>query len=415
MTTGAPPGGRRPWRLLVGALLAGSPLLIATLLTLVLPGRPERAPEPAAPALDLSPVPWTGLRDWPQDDPTGALAAFRRSCEVLRRRPAGDAMGRDPRFGAVADWLGPCDRANAVPADAAAVRGFFEADFVPLAASDGGEAEGLFTGYYEPLLMGARAPDERFRFPLHRRPADLVTVELARFDAELEGRRLVGRVVEGRLLPYPDRAEIDRGTLAGQGAELLWVDDPIAKFFLQIQGSGQVELPDGSRVRVGYAEQNGHPYRAIGRDLVEMGAIPRAQVSMQAIRDWLRAHPEQAQEVMAKNRSYVFFQELPELAAADGPLGAQNVPLTPGRSLAVDRRFLPLGVPIWLETTAPMPTGTVPFNRLVVAQDTGGAIRGPVRGDVFWGAGDEAEHAAGHMQSRGRYFVLVPRALALTS
>ena len=215
--------------------------------------------------------------------------------------------------------------------------------------------------------------------------------------------------------PYADRAAIDAGALAGRELELLWVDDPVDRFFLEIQGSGQVRLPDGETVRVGYADQNGRPYRAIGKDLIESGAIPREQMSMQAIRAWLEANPKQAPAMMAKNPSYVFFTELTELAAASGPLGAQGVPLTPGRSLAVDRKFLPLGAPIWVDTVAPEPRGRAPVARLLVAQDTGGAIRGPVRGDVFWGAGPQAEHLAGHMKSPGRLFILLPRELSPTS
>jgi membrane-bound lytic murein transglycosylase A len=284
-----------------------------------------------------------------------------------------------------------------------------------LAASDHGEREGLFTGYYEPLLMGSRQPDKRFHIPLHRRPDDLIQVDLGRFDSDLEGRRITGRVIDQRLLPYPTRAEIDAGALDGKSLEMLWVDDDVAKFFLQIQGSGQVQLPDGSRIRVGYADQNGQPYRAIGRDLLDMGALAKGTVSLQSIRAWLEQHPDQAQTVMEKNRSYVFFRELPDVPGAEGPPGAQGVPLTPGRSLAVDRRFLPLGVPIWLETSAPSPNGPKPLDRLVVAQDTGGAIRGPIRGDLFWGTGSDAEYGAVHMQSRGRYYLLVPRALAPAS
>jgi membrane-bound lytic murein transglycosylase A len=242
-----------------------------------------------------------------------------------------------------------------------------------------------------------------------------VAVDLGEFDESLNGRRIAGRVVDGRLRPYLDRAAIDRGGLAGRGLELLWVDDAVGKFFLQVQGSGLVELADGRRLRIGYADQNGRAYRAIGRDLVEMGELAREEVSLQTIRDWLRAHPERAQELMERNPSYVFFRELGDAATTPGPLGAQNVALAPERSIAVDRRFVPLGVPLWLDTTAPYPEGERPFRRLLVAQDTGGAIKGPVRGDVFWGSGERAEHIAGHMRSRGRWFALLPRALVPTS
>jgi membrane-bound lytic murein transglycosylase A len=376
----------------------------------------ERKEVRKEPALELVPVTFAALPGWGEDEPSEALEAFRQSCKALGKRDPGKGMGGSGGFaGVTGDWLPACTAAKAVPATPEAARAFFEAAFVPFQATDRGEGTGLFTGYYEPLLTGARAPDARFRYPLLKRPADLVSVDLGQFDPELQGRRIAGRVEQGRLQPYPDRAAIERGALAGHDLELLWVDDDIAKFFLEIQGSGQVRLADGGIVRVGYADQNGHAYRAIGRDLIEMGAIPKEKMSMQAIRAWLEANPEQAPAVMAKNRSYVFFRELPDLARASGPLGAQGVPLTPGRSLAVDRKFLPLGAPLWLETTVPDPEGDRPLRRLVVAQDTGGAIRGPVRGDVFWGAGPLAEHRAGHMKSEGRLFILLPRQLAPTS
>ena len=227
----------------------------------------------------------------------------------------------------------------------------------------------------------------------------------------LAGYAIYGRVQGGEFVPYHSRADIETGALADRGLELLWVDDPIDQFFLQVQGSGQVQLDDGSLTRVGYASQNGHPYRAIGRDLIEIGVLTRDQVSLPAIKAWLEAHPADAPDIMARNRSYIFFEERPELGPDDGPLGAQGVSLTAGRSLAVDPRYVPLGVPVWLETTVPWPEGAAPLHRLMVAQDTGGAIKGVVRGDVFFGAGARAEAAAGHMKSPGRYALLLPKAL----
>jgi membrane-bound lytic murein transglycosylase A len=247
--------------------------------------------------------------------------------------------------------------------------------------------------------------------PLYRPPADLVRIDLGRFNPELAGYAIYGRIAEREFVPYYSRRDIDSGALAGRGLELLWVDDPIDKFFLQVQGSGQVRLNDGSLIRVGYAGQNGQPYRAIGRDLIEMGVLTREQVTMPAIRAWLEAHPADAPQIMERNRSYIFFEERPELAPDEGPLGAQGVSLTAGRSLAVDPRYIPFGVPVWLETTAPWPEGDGPLRRLMVAQDAGGAIKGVVRGDVFWGAGERAAAIAGRMKSPGRYAVLVPKAL----
>ncbi|MDX6750511.1 MltA domain-containing protein [Geminicoccaceae bacterium 1502E] len=384
--------------------------LLAVLALALLAGCGKREAEPAAPELVLRPASFADLPGWREDDPRAAMDAFRSSCRVLERKdPAAAMMDGEEAFGRLAHWQAACREAAVAGAEPEVLRRFFESRFAVLELRNGNEAEGLFTGYYEPLLQGSRRPGGRYTVPLHGRPADLVSVDLAAFDPELKGRRIGGRVEGGRLLPYFSRAQIDGGALAGRELELLWVDDPIAKFFLQIQGSGQVELEDGSRVRVAYADQNGQPYRAIGRDLVEMGALEREKVSLQTIREWLKANPSKAQEIMERNRSYVFFSVKPE-AGGEGPVGAQNVPLTPGRSLAVDRKFLPLGLPMWLAGTAPFPEGERRIERLVVAQDTGGAIRGPVRGDVFWGAGPVAEHIAGHMKSRGRYWALVPRA-----
>jgi membrane-bound lytic murein transglycosylase A len=247
--------------------------------------------------------------------------------------------------------------------------------------------------------------------PLYGRPPDLVSVDLGSFREDLKGRRIAGRVEEGKLVPYADRQAIEQGALAGHDLELVWVDDPIDAFFLQIQGSGRVRLADGGELRVGYAGENGHPYYAIGRELVKRGALRKEEVSMQSIRRWLEEHPDEAPAVLATNASYVFFQVI----EGEGPLGAEGIPITAGRSLAVDRKHWPLGVPLWVDTAAPAAQKGAPdrpLRRLVIAQDTGGAIRGPIRGDVFWGASDEAAEIAGRMKHPGRLWVLLPKELA---
>jgi membrane-bound lytic murein transglycosylase A len=371
--------------------------------------RPPVPPAPEVPEAQLRAVRFADLQGWDSDDHAAALGAFRTSCAALAKRASDAALGRAMWAGTVADWRPVCDAADRT--EPAAARAFFEEWFVPMALTDRGAPDGLFTGYYEPLLRAARAPSSVFRVPLHGRPADLVSVDLGAFIEDLDGRRIAGRVADGRLVPYYSRAEIEAGVLDGRAQAVFWVDDPVEKFFLEIQGSGQVELPDGERLRVGYAEQNGRPYRAIGRDLVEMGELERDEVSLQSIRAWLRANPDRAQALMNRNPSYVFFRETGPVVAGVGPVGAQGVPLTAGRSIAVDRRFVPLGVPLWVETTVPSPGGEMPLRRLMVAQDTGGAIRGVVRGDVFWGEGAAAEYSAGHMRSTGRWFALVPRGL----
>jgi membrane-bound lytic murein transglycosylase A len=379
---------------------------------------PEAPVVPPEPLLRLQPIAFDEIEGWQQDDPGAALAAFRRSCARLATRPDAQRMAGDPAMaplaGTLQAWRGVC-AAAADPASPDQARAFFEDWFQPYLVTDRDQALGLFTGYYEPLLHGSRRFGGAYTVPLYRAPDDLIRVDLGRFKPELAGQAIAGRVAGSQFVPYFARAEIDDGALDGRGLELVWVDDPIARFFLQIQGSGQVQLDDGARIRIGYADQNGHQYRAIGRDLVALGAMPLEEVSLQSIRDWLIAHPEQADAIMARNASYVFFDERPELDPADGPIGAQGVPLTAGRSLAVDRRYIPLGVPVWLETTAPWPEGEGPLRRLLVAQDTGGAIKGPVRGDVFWGTGARAEAIAGRMRSQGRYVVLLPKAAIPTS
>jgi membrane-bound lytic murein transglycosylase A len=398
-------------------LLAGCHpwLLLSCVGLLACAAQPERreapGPEPA-PRFELQPIAFEELPGWGLDDPREAFGAFARSCAKLAQRDAAAPMAGDPLFGQVGDWSATCAEAPAAAKSSPAqARAFVEDRFSPYLVLDGSNPEGLFTGYYEPLLNGSRRFGGPYTVPLYGPPADLLHIDLGRFNPALAGYAIYGRIEGGEFVPYYSRRDIDAGALAGRGLELLWVDDPIDKFFLQIQGSGQVRLDDGSLVRVGYAGQNGHPYRAIGRDLIEMEVLTPEQVTMPAIRAWLELHPNDALEIMERNRSYIFFEERPELAPDDGPLGAEGVSLTAERSLAVDPRYIPFGVPIWLDTTAPFPEGAGPLRRLMVAQDTGSAIKGVVRGDVFWGAGERAEAIAGHMKSRGRYAILLPKAL----
>lgn len=264
-------------------------------------------------------------------------------------------------------------------------------------------ASGLFTGYYEAGLRGARSQGGIYQTPLYKRPDDLVLVGLGEFKSDWNGKRLAGRLENGQLVPYATRAEIEAGKLRGKNLELAWVDDPVDAFFLHIQGSGRVVFADGSTMRVGYDGHNGHAYTSIGRILIERGEITKEDMSMQAIRKWMAAHPNKGQELMKENSSYIFFRELKD----DGPIGAQNVVLTPGRSLAVDKRYMALGLPVWLYTFTD-PVSSKPISRMLVTQDTGGAIKGVVRGDVFWGFGEMAAERAGKMKERGSLFVLLP-------
>ncbi len=359
----------------------------------------------------LRPVAFSGLPGWSSDHPAQAMPALLAGCAALAAAPdrllggSGEAAARG---GTAARWLPACSAATAVPADDdGAARAFFETQFQPYAVTDSAGAS-LFTGYYEPEVNGSRTPAGGYDTPLLGRPGDLVQVDLGAFSPDLRGKHVTGRLEGGQLVPYYDRAAIVDGALASRGLELLWLADPVDAFVLQIQGSGRVRLPDGHTVRVSYAGQNGRPYVPLGRVLAERGAMPLAQVSMRSIRVWLAAHPDQAASVMDRNPSYVFFRELDDLHADQGPPGALGASLTPGRSIAVDGRFIPLGAPVFIATTDPRDNR--PLDRLMLAQDLGGAIRGPVRADIFWGWDSAAEDRAGRMNAHGMDYLLLPRA-----
>jgi membrane-bound lytic murein transglycosylase A len=305
-----------------------------------------------------------------------------------------------------------CELAKAVPpGDEAAARRFFESEFTPYAvvSSESGDS-GLITGYYEPIINGSRTPTALHRHPIYGVPDDLVVVDLGTVSPETRGLRLRGRLDGRRLVPYWSRGEIDARGSALAAPIIAWSADPVELFFLQIQGSGQVQLENGERLRVGYADQNGHPYRSLGRHLVERNEMLLEQASMQGIKAWAAANPAKLQEALSQNPSYVFFRELP---TSDGPIGALSVPLHAERSLAVDRRFIPLGAPVYLATTFPL--SEQPLERLMAAHDTGGAIRGVVRGDFYWGTGPDAGSQAGRMRQQGRLWLLWPTGEPLPS
>ncbi len=351
-------------------------------------------PAPARPAeAKYQPAPFAAIPGWSGAALAPGLRAFTAGCARMAAGPLRRA----------------CDAARALPPnDEAAARRFVEARFEAwaVAAADG-TAEGMVTGYYEPVLAGSRSHSERFRHPVYGVPADLVAVDLESVNAELKGLRLRGRIEGSRLVPYWTRAEIESRN--GSGAPIVaWVEDPVELFFLQIQGSGQIELASGGRLRLGYGDQNGHPYRSMGRYLVERQEMTLAQASMQGIKAWAAANPRKLREALDANPSYVFFREMPEgTGAGGGPLGTLGVPLTAGHSIAVDQRHVPLGAPVFLATTWPL--SAQPLERLVAAQDTGGAIRGAVRVDFYWGSGSEAGTLAGRMRQRGRIWILWPR------
>jgi membrane-bound lytic murein transglycosylase A len=353
---------------------------------------PPEAPKPP-PAPLMTPTTFSALPGWQQDDLREAWPAFMASCRAL---------------GAKADWKSACAATPLVDVrDPNAIRQYFETWFVPniVRAEDGADT-GLITGYYEPMLRGSRKRAGAFQTPLYKVPDDLLTIDLGNVYPNLKNMRLRGRLVGKKVVPYSTRAEIERANLPGK--ELVWVDDPVEAFFLEVQGSGRVQLDDsGETVRIAYADQNGHPYKAIGRWLVEQGELTVEQASAQGIKAWIAAHPERRQELFNANPSYVFFKEerLPDPSV--GPKGALGVPLTPARSVAIDPKFLPLGAPLFLATTEA--GSEVPMRRLMMAQDTGGAIRGAVRADFFYGFGGSAPDKAGLMKQQGKIWVLMPR------
>ncbi len=322
----------------------------------------------------------------------GALAAFRRSCPTLLRRD--DRSGLTRR----GDWDVPC-AAAATATDAPA---FFAAQFAPVVLSDG---NGRVTGYFEPEIAASLTAAPGYPVPLYRRPPDLVEADLGRFAVDLKGRKLRGRVEGGQMVPYADRAAIMGGALTGKGLELAWAADPYEAFFLEIQGSGRLRLPDGRVVRIGYDSQNGHDYVAIGKVLVDQGKLVRGTATMHSIIGWLRANPAEAPAILAANPSTVFFRRID----GDGPIGAIGVALTPQVSAAADPAFVPLGAPVWVETLLP---GGVPLAALMVAQDTGGAIKGINRLDLFRGAGPQARAEAGALAAAAKIVLLLPRAAA---
>jgi len=361
--------------------------------------------------VNLRQVSFTDLKGWNEDRHGEALTAFQKSCAKILTLPdqRALALGKDIPGGRVKNWRGSCTAALDLRAtDSAGAKRFFETWFVPYAVRTGQalDGKGLFTGYYEADLNGAWNRGGAFQIPLLARPVDLVSVSLGKFDPQLGGNTVWGRVAHGRVTPYLDRAAIESGALGTLARPLLWVDNSVDAFFLHVQGSGRVRMQDGSIVRVGFAGKNGKPYRSIGRILIDSGEIPADRLTMNAIRAWVKAHPVKGPALLTRNPSYVFFR----LLQGDGPVGAEGVVLTAERSLAVDRRFMPLGAPVWLETRDPL-NKRKPYNRLMVAQDAGGAIKGAVRGDIFFGAGERATRRAGNMKRPGRYFILLPNSV----
>jgi membrane-bound lytic murein transglycosylase A len=357
----------------------------------------------------LTQVPWIALPGWKDNDARPSLAAFQRSCNTfLKQDPEQDA-GSPMVPLKVKDWQPACRALQALPEPITqrAAKDFFETWFEPVAITRGKPVKGLFTGYYSPLLEGSLTRSEKYAIPLYGMPNDLVTIKLGLFDPDFGNRRLIGRVQNHEILPYFTRAEIDQGAIKNTAPVIVWVTNPLERLFLEIEGSGIIRLDNGKRLYVGYAGQNGARYTSIAKTLINKGLMTADSASMQAIRRYFLAHPNEMDPLLHENQSFVFFKTLEKPEA----YGSQGVALTAEYSMAVDRNWIPMGTPLWLETSYPDPDShlSIPMRRLMIAQDTGGAIRGVVRGDFYWGTGKKAEFMAGHMKNKGQYWMLVPR------
>jgi len=341
----------------------------------------------------FQPVQWSDLVGWGEDDLRDSLVAFRASCASLKYR---------------SDWQAVCAVAENVGANKRAARAFFQHHFIPWrVVNEQGGRNGLITGYYVPDLDGSRQRSDEYCYPLYGRPDDLLVVDLSAIYPEIGHYRLRGRLEGNRVVPYWSRDEIDGLKQPLVGSELFWVRDPVELFFLQIQGSGRITLDDGSQVMVNYADQNGHPFRSIGTLLVKSGEMTRHQMSKENLVEWGQKNPRRVQQLLNENPRYVFFRSLKNNITM--PPGALGVPLTAERSIAVDPRTIPLGAPVYLSTTRP--NSVQPLRRLMVAQDAGGAIKGRVRADLFWGVGDEAGSNAGRMKQQGQMWLLLPKGM----
>ncbi|MBI5164332.1 MAG: MltA domain-containing protein [Magnetospirillum sp.] len=373
------------------------------------PPAPTVVPPPPAPSvplpgerLSLQPMRFGDLPGWAEDAAAEVLPALLKSCDRIAKLPFDRSIGPEGTGGIAADWYAPCAAARRIAiGDHASTRMLFEEWFAPHLATMSGRAEGTFTGYYEPELDASRQPGGRFTVPLYGRPRDLITVDLGRFRPDLGSDQLAGRLAGTRLDPYPTRAQIEAGALKDLAEPLAWLADPVDAHILHIQGSGRLRFEDGSRQRFGVAATNGQRFVGIGKVLKDKGKLT-GDTSMPAIRTWLKAHPGEARTLMAENPRYIFYRPVD----GDGPIGSEGVSLTAQRSMAVDTRYVPLGMPLWLDTVTP---AGQPLRRLVMAQDTGAAIKGGVRGDFFWGSGEAAFQQAGTMKSPGRYWLMLPR------
>ena len=390
-------GGKDPISLSAGAI------------RLDLTGEPGR---PSWGQVVLEPVSFDTLSRWPDDNHLEAFEAFRTSaCRMAGRPYSTKAIGVS---GELLSSIGVRALDPSLDhADSQTARGFFEQNFVPyriVADRAGGRkpGTGLVTGYFEPEAEASFKRNDRFRFPVYRRPEDLAEIDEDSRPADMDDHFFFARRTGNGYAEYHDRRAIESGALDGKGLELVWLDDIVDLFFIHIQGSARLKMTDGSLLRISYDGKSGHPFTAIGRLLIERGEIAPEDISMQAIRDWLKNHPDQAREVMWENRSFIFFQTIDHPQPELGPVAAAGVPLSAGRSLAVDHRLHTFGTPLWVETDRPVVGISGHFARLMIAQDTGSAITGPVRGDLFIGSGSGAGEIAGRVSHDAQMYVLMP-------
>jgi membrane-bound lytic murein transglycosylase A len=391
---------------------ATAPAPIAT------PATAPVSPEALAtvPAVDdrlvLAAVTWADVPGWTDDTVADALPALLASCARIGKKADDDSLGVAPFAGKAADWRALCAAAAKVPAtDHKRARAMLERELVPYAASNNDSNVGKLTGYYVAEVRASRTRHGAYQVPVLRRPPDLVSVDLTRFVDDARGRRVWGRLDKktGAVVPYPTRAEIRKGALAGKHLEILWADSKVDLLFAEIQGTARVHVDDGTEVWLEFDGKNGQTYKGVGKLLREMGELEAGQGTMQGIRAWFDAHPDRVDEIMDMNPSKVFFK----LRTRGGARGSQGVFLTPRRSMAIDRAYIAHSTPVWIETDAPVAgkTGTAPWRHLVIAQDTGGGILGPLRGDIYWGDDAEAADIAGRMGGPGRFWLLLPRSI----
>jgi membrane-bound lytic murein transglycosylase A len=362
------------------------------------------------PESQYAPLTWSAVAGWADDDPLPAFKTFRASCKPIaaQKTPLADskALGTSLRE--------PCIAARAEDiSESARAREFFERNFIPLQISRVGEDAGFVTGYYEPIVDGSRVQTDVYTVPVYRRPSNLFVRGYSQANASMPNKGQVFRKIGRRkLVPYYDRAEIEDGAIAGRGLEVVWLKSQTDLLFIQIQGSARIRLEDGSMVRINYDAHNGYPYTPVGRVLIERNIVPKDQMSMQKIREYMEQSPDAAKELRRQNRSYVFFREV-SLSATDEAVGAQGVPLTAGRSIAVDKSLHVYGTPFFIEGNLPIESdiSNTPFRRLMVAQDTGSAIIGPARADIYFGAGADAGRVAGRLKNPARFVMLLPKSL----